>query len=260
MRLIVGRAVLAWLLVTTLAAAEPTLAVDRGVLHAATVEILGFRLHDVSVEPRMTGRLVRFEKLSAQAYGGTVGGWIELDLDPTRPEYRGDLTVTGADLAMLLRAHGLGGDQVSGTVDGRFAFRMPADRPQAITGQGTLTVTEGTLVQLSVLANVLVGDPNQARGKDRASATMAVAAGRIQVQQARIESPVGTIALRGTVDLGGQLNLAASSRPRGGVFRPIPLLGDVAVWATAKLARYAIRGTLSSPELRLNPFGDDLGL
>ncbi|MFM2092071.1 MAG: AsmA family [Planctomycetota bacterium] len=254
------RLIAAWLAVAVLAAGEPALTVDRGVLHAASVEILGFRLHDVSVEPRMEGRVVRFERLAAQAYGGSVGGWIEIDLDPGRAEYRGDVTITGVDLALLLRAHGLGGESVGGTVDGRFAFRMPADRPQAITGQGVLTVRDGTLVQLSVLANVLVGDPNQARGRDRASATVAVAAGRIQVQQARITSPVGLIALRGTVGIDGSLDLAASSRPRGGVFRPIPLVGDVAVWATAKLARYAIRGTLAAPELRLNPFGDDLGL
>jgi hypothetical protein len=243
-----------------LAAGEPSLVVDRGVLHAADLEILGFRLNDVSTEPRMAGRIVRFEQISADAYGGTVTGWVEIDLDPGRAEYRGDLTVTGVDLAVLLRAHGLGGEAVGGIVDGRFAFRIPANRPQAITGQGSLTIREGTLVQLSVLANVLVGDPNQARGRDRASATVAVAAGRIQVQQARIDSPVGIIALRGTMGIDGSLDLAASSRPRGGVFRPIPLVGDVAVWATAKLARYAIRGTLGSPELRLNPFGDDLGL
>ncbi len=248
---------MAWTLAAAAAAGDALGAirvrVDRGVLHAATVELLGQTITDVSCEPRLEGRVLRLVRLQGALHGGRLEGEVEIDL--AAGIYRGRITASGIDLARVLRAQRAAVDDVAGTISASFAFTVEAANPRALTGAGELRIERASLVRLPVLFQLLYAKVEGRSGTDRAQARFTVEGGRIRVEQAQIAFPKGSIWLRGAIGLDGGLDLATSTEFKGGVFRYIPGIGDLAVWVSASIARFSIRGHISNPELRLNPFG-----
>ena len=258
------RGLTALFLTATLGAVEPpplALAVTGDVLHANTLEFGAFALRDVVATPEYAGRDLRFSKATATAYGGAVSGEVNLHFPAASDEplvYSGDLAVTDGDLGQLLRQFGSNADNLSGRVNGRVRFSVPAGRLDQMSGEGVVVIDRATLVQLSLLTNLLAGDPGAARGQDRLEVRFTMADGRIRLSGTRLHSPGATIAITGSVGLDGSLRLTLVPSLAFKLVDRIPGLGAVVAPALtsvgARVARVLVRGQVTDPVLVPDPF------
>lgn len=236
--------------------------VSGEVLHANTVEfgLLSFR--DVVTRPELRGRQLTFDRCQGKTYGGMVYGALTVDLPPAdHPDaatlYRGRFELAKADLATVLRQ--LSGNQqnLSGEVSGWLEFSIPSDRPEAMSGRGELTIRNGSLVQLPVLANLLVGDPAGAKGHDQLDTRFEISDGKLNLVFARLDSPAAKIAISGHIDFGGDLHLGIEPAFANKVADAVT--GGVATMLlnplTRRAARFAVRGQITHPVLVSDPFG-----
>ena len=251
-------------LTLSLPAVEPpplVLSITGDVLHANTLEVGTFALRDVVATPEYRGHDLVFKQATAKAYGGVVAGEIALHF-PTTPEgnivYSGTLAVTDGDLGMLLRQFGGNTDNLSGRVNGWVKFSVPAGHLDQLTGTGSLTIDRGTLVQLSLLTNLLAGDPAAARGQDRLEVRFKVADGRIVLSNTRLHSPAANIAISGSMGLDGSLRMTLVPSLAFKLIDRIPGLGAVVAPALtsvgARVARVLVRGQVTDPVLVPDPF------
>ncbi len=258
------RGLIALTLVAGLAAVEPpplTLAVTGDVLHANTLEFGSFALRDVVATPDYRGHDLRFTKATAKAYGGQVTGEVSLHFPVTSEEpivYSGQLAVSDGDLAMLLQQFGGNADRLGGRVNGWVRFRVPGGKLDHMTGTGAVTIDQATLVQLSLLTNLLAGDPAAARGQDRLEIRFAIEEGRIRLNNTRLHSPAANIAISGSIGLDGAMRLTLVPSLAFKLVDRIPGLGAVVAPALtrvgARVARVLVRGQVTDPILVPDPF------
>lgn len=260
------RALLAGLLATTCGAAaaeQSYLPVVSGeVLHANTVEFWMLSFRDVVARPEVRGRQVMFDRCQGKAYGGMIYGWLAMDLPPEEAKdgavtYRAHFDVAKVDLATLLRQLGGNAEGLGGEVSGWLDFVLPSDRPEAMTGRGELTIRKGSLVQLPVLANLLVGDPGASKGHDKLDTRFELGDGKINLVFGRLDSPSAKIDITGTIGLDGDLRLGLeptfsnrlADMMSGGLATIIlnPL--------TRRAGRFVVRGQITHPVLVADPFG-----
>ena len=261
------RTLLAGLLATACGAAaaeQSYLPVVSGeVLHANTLEFWMLSFRDVVARPEIRGRQVMFDRCQGKAYGGMVYGWLAMDLpadDAAKDAavtYRAHFEVAKADLATLLRQLGGNAEGLGGEVSGWLDFVLPSDRPEAMTGRGELTIRKGSLVQLPVLANLLVGDPSASKGHDKLDLRFELGDGQISLVFARLDSPAARIDIAGRIGLDGDLRLGLeptfanrlTDMMSGGLATIIlnPL--------TRRAGRFVVRGQITHPVLVADPFG-----
>jgi len=235
------------------------------VLHANTLEfgVLSFR--DVVARPELHGRKMLFDRCQAKAYGGAVTGWLAIDLPKTDPNggatsavvYSAHFELAKADLATLLRQLGGNAENLSGTLNGWVDFSLPADHPEQMSGHGELVISDGSFVQLPVLANLLVGDPGASKGKDRLDTRFNLGDGKLSLVFAQIDSPAAKISIFGHIGYDGDLRL--SMEPLFANKIANALTGGVATFLlnplTRRAARFAVRGQITNPVLVSDPFG-----
>lgn len=235
------------------------------VLHANTVEFGPLSFRDVVTRPELRGRQMVFDRCQAKAYGGTITGWLSIDLPKSDPEgrpsqatiYRAHFDLVKADLATLLRQIGGNAEGLSGTLNGWVEFSLPADHPEQMAGHGELVISDGSFVQLPVLANLLVGDPGASKGQDRLDLRFDLGEGKVSLIFALIDSPAARIAITGHIGFDGDLRLSLEplftnklANAITGGFATI-LLNPL----TRRAARFAVRGQITNPVLVSNPFG-----
>lgn len=259
------------LLAAALSAALPAAEADYApaisgeVLHANTLEfgVLSFR--DVVARPELHGRKMLFDRCQAKAYGGMVTGWLSIDLPKPDPKggpasaivYNAHFDLVKADLATLLRQLGGNAENLSGTLNGWIDFSLPADRPDQLSGHGELSITDGSFVQLPVLANLLVGDPGASKGKDRLETRFNLGDGKLSLVFAQIDSPSAKISIFGHIGYDGDLRLSLEPLFANKIADAIT--GGVATFIlnplTRRAARFAVRGQITNPVLVSDPFG-----
>ena len=253
---------LAGALLAALSAAEADYApaISGEVLHANTLEfgVLSFR--DVVARPELHGRKMMFDRCQAKAYGGMVTGWLSIDLpkpDPKGGPASAHFDLVKADLATLLRQLGGNAENLSGTLNGWIDFSLPADRPDQLSGHGELSITDGSFVQLPVLANLLVGDPGASKGKDRLDTRFNLGDGKLSLVFAQIDSPSAKISIFGHITYDGDLRLSLEPLFANKIADAIT--GGVATLLlnplTRRAARFAVRGQITNPVLVSDPFG-----
>jgi len=230
--------------------------VQGDIIHANTVSVGPLGLRDVAAIPSYRGRELTFTDFRATAYGGTITGIIAIHLDTGIIRCR--LDINGCDLGSLLRELGGNISNLSGTVDGWIACTMESGRERTLAGQGALTIRNGTLMQLPILAELLVGDVAASKGQDNLTATMSVSDGRILVTEAVLTSPSATVRAGGWVDVDGRIRLGIEPTFTFQLVDRIPALGSLIApvlgAATRAVARVQIRGSISAPVLVPTPF------
>ena len=240
-------------------------AIAGEVLHANTLEFGMLNFRDVVARPEMKGRKILFDKCQAKAYGGTVTGWLSIDLPQPDPAggpssaiiYRGHFELAKADVATLLRQLGGNPENLSGTLNGWLDFNLPADHPEQMNGHGELSLTNGNFVQLPVLANFLVGDPGANKGKDRFDTRFNLGDGKLSLVFAHIDAPAAKISIGGYIGYDGDLQLSLEPLFANKIANA--LTGGVATFIlnplTRRAARFAVRGQITNPVLVSDPFG-----
>ena len=237
----------------------PYLATISGqVLHANTLEFAHFALTDVSALPRLANRVLTFTNCTATAYGGAVTGTISVDFDNDVETCAFD--AKDVDLASLLSGLGASVEGIGGKMTGHLEFTMPSGHPEQIKGQGSVAIKDGSLIELPLIANLLVGDLGTAKGQDGADATFEIKDGLVRFPAATVTLPKAKLLINGTVSLDGDLRLLVI--PRVGSFLDfIPGLGRIfdSMWAFAssRVARAVVRGPLSKPVIVINPFAEN---
>jgi hypothetical protein len=113
---------------------------------------------------------------------------------------------------------------------------------------------------MPLLASILLGDPQETRGKDRLEARFEIGGGQFRIPQLAIESPAGAVAMRGAINFDSSLDLQLAFDPSGGIPGQIWVLGSIFRSLSSKIARFKVRGTLSSPVMVFTPFGSAAGL
>ncbi len=226
------------------------------VLHANALEFLGLTFRDVVAKPGYSGGELRFDDCHARAYGGNVTGALAVTLQDG--VYTARFEVTDCDVAAVVRQFGSPPDNFAGRLSGWIELHMPAGRVDLLIGRGEITVSNGTLVQLPLLANLLIGDPQSTRGKDRFEARFELRDNRIQVLNAKLISPAAKIAMKGTIGFDGDLRLLLAPKFSFDLVDQVPGLGGVVApflgSLTARVARAVVRGQITRPVIVLNPF------
>lgn len=240
-------------------------AISGEVLHANTLEFGVLNFRDVVARPELHGRKMLFDRCQAKAYGGIVSGWLSIDLPKPDPQggpasaivYKAHFDLVKADLATLLRQLGGNAENLSGTLNGWVDFTIPADHPDQMSGHGELSITDGSFVQLPVLANLLVGDPGASKGKDRLDTRFNLGEGKLSLVFAQIDSPAAKISIFGHISYDGDLRLSMEPLFANKIANAIT--GGVATFLlnplTRRAARFAVRGQITNPVLVSDPFG-----
>ncbi len=246
-----------------------TARISGEVLHANTLEFAGLAFRDVVAKPLYAGTTLSFTECQATAYGGKVTGHVELlmDVDANGEKteaakdggsYHCHFEVDGVDLGTLLSEFGGNNANVDGVVAGWIDLEIPARHPQLMTGRGELAIAKGSLVQLPLLANLLIGDPSNSKGQDSAMARFEFRDSQIQVLVARLSSPACKIAIKGTVGFDGDLRLYLIPKFKFDLIDQFPGLGPIVApllsSVTSRVARALIRGQITKPVLVINPF------
>ena len=253
-------------------AAEPQLSpvISGEVLHANTLEygLLSFR--DVVARPELRGRQLVFDRCQGKAYGGIVTGWLGIDLPtaaaPTTPgtpavepptTYLAHFELTKLDLATLLRQIGGNASDLTGEINGWIDFTLTSDHPEAMVGRGEISIRNGSLVQIPVLANFLVGDPGATKGQDRLDTRFELGEGRINLVLARLESPAAQINIGGHIGFDGELRLQLEPIFANKLSNAIiPGMADLLLNPlTRRVGRFVVRGQVTHPVLISDPFG-----
>jgi hypothetical protein len=226
------------------------------VLHANTLEFAGLAFRDVVATPRYSGQTLSFLNCEATAYGGRVTGSVELNL--VTGVYHCHCKVADIDLGTVLSEFGGNNANVTGIVSGWSDFDIPARHVDAMTGKGEITVTKGSLVQLPLLANLLVGDPTNSKGKDSASATFEFRLEQVNILSGQLNSPACKIAMRGTVGFDGNLHLQLTPWFKFNLVDDLPGLGPIVApmlsSMSSRVAKALLRGQITHPILVINPF------
>ncbi len=207
-----------------------------------------------------TGRLERFD---AQTIGGTItaSGAVNLLADGLPGELNS--TFEGLDLEKLLRHTTPEGEgpELAGIMHGRVGATFNAADPAGtVSGDGEIHVREGVLVTtpgLKQLAQVAeVATFGQARERSHtADIQFTLEPGRAVVTKSEIVTQ--SIAARGTGPIGFDqtLDLKVNAGPLEKLQNMLGKVGDLLGKVTDQLATYRVRGTLSDPEVSVQPLG-----
>ncbi len=230
------------------------------VIHANTIELPRLTFSDVVAFPVMTGQILRLSDVRAQAYGGMVTGTVDIDLrDPRSQIITVRMTVTDADLGLFVSSWSPTASNIAGKVNGSIVLTIPTDRPEAMTGRGELSVRQGSLVELSWLASILMGDTGKNRGQDTAVGQFEIANGQWIVNHLLLQFANAQVRMQGTISFEGEMNMQVSPRV-GSFIGLIPFIGQLFDRATgalsSKIARGVLRGPMSKPVWLYRPFGE----
>lgn len=230
------------------------------VIHANTVELPRLTFSDVIAFPVMTGQILRLSDVRALAYGGVVTGTVAVDLRNLAAQIiTARMTVTEVDLGLFAAAWSPSAADIAGKINGTIELTIPTDRPEAMTGRGEITVRNGSLVEMSWFASILMGDTGTKRGQDHAVGQFEIAGGQWIINNLHVQFANAQVRMQGTISFDGEMNMQVS--PQFGSFLGlVPLLGrlfDRATGAlTSKVARGVLRGPVSKPEWLYRPFGE----
>jgi AsmA-like C-terminal region/Dicarboxylate transport len=242
-----------------IATADLVATIDGEAIHLNELTVGPLVLGDVAAKPTLKERVLTFNDCQASLYGGEVRGTIVMDFATNRT--RMNATVAGVDLASLLASMGSTNDSYTGRVDGRIDLDFPTGDVRKADGRGRLTIKDANLVEMSFFTNLLIGNVGNVRGQDSASVTAEIRDGEIRLNSARITIPKGSVLITGIVALDGGLRLLVVPKLGGGALSEVWFVGKwfgaALAFASSRIARMVVRGTVTKPVVVLNPFASE---
>ena len=250
--------------------------VAKGKVRAQRIRFAPYEATQGSAEIRVFTDRIEVWPVSMQLYGGTVGATARVDLRQVPERFSSNIEVQQLNVEQLTAASGAG-QKVTGTAELTLqAFgSLGNNLMNSLTGTGNMAVRNGTLPgfdmgSLQTLAKVQkvltfgAGTAEKFSGATAFSsitADLALGGGRVNSQRIHVDSPSGTIDMRGSMGLVDQtLNYDGNAVMMGGQTgtggdNPIGaitgILGQVTKQTVGRVSiPFAVRGTLEKPRIQ----------
>jgi uncharacterized protein involved in outer membrane biogenesis len=250
--------------------------VAKGKVRAQRIRFAPYEATQGSAEIRVFTDRIEVWPVSMQLYGGTVGATARVDLRQVPERFSSNIEVKQLNVEQLTAASGAS-QKVTGTAELTLqVFGSLGDNlMNSLTGAGNMAVRNGTLPgfdmgSLQTLAKVQkvltfgAGTAEKFSGAtpfNSITADLSLGGGRVQSQRIHVDSPSGTIDMRGSMGLvdqtltydgnavlmGGQTGTGGDN-PIGAI---TGILGQVTKQTVGRVSiPFAVRGTLDSPKLQ----------
>jgi len=179
-------------------------------------------INDVHIQAELNGHEAQLNQLSFQLFQGQVDGQATTTLGSESPPFTGKLSVQGVHLGPLMETIGLEQIWVSGTAVGEVTvqgrgFSKPS-LIRTLKGSGHLTLKDGRIEGINLYKEAMTVLNAVGFTQDMVKFTVfslldsdvAIKAGRLSVNQFRMECPGFQVTANGTVGFDQTLNLHAS--------------------------------------------------
>jgi uncharacterized protein involved in outer membrane biogenesis len=191
--------------------------------------------------------------LAAQLLGGAVTGKAHVSLRPPMP-LDAQWEIAGVRLERALQAVDGAPARYAGRVDGQGSVSADAARlPDSLAGSGTITVREGSLLNVPVLAKFLNALENVKIGggadTDEADIQFTVRPDHVQLADATITFPLLRVIAVGPVYFDQRLDLVVSTGALGKLQDKLGKAGEVIGALSGKIVQYTVRGTVAEPKV-----------
>ncbi len=196
--------------------------------HIATdrLQIRGVTATHVSANVTLNDGKLQISELNADFFGGKHRGEWQADFSVKPAVCKGNGKFSGLSLAGI--AQEMKDKWVAGTANASYEIHGPCPAEFWQSAEGTLQVE----AENGVLPHLLMGDEKQPFQATRISGQAQLRAGKIEIKEAKLDSPGGKYELSGTASLKRELDLKLARLSRG---------------TTA--SSYAITGPLSGPHV-----------
>lgn len=250
--------------------------VAKGSIRAQRIRFAPYEATDGSAEIRVFTDRIEVWPISMQLYGGTVGATARVDLRQVPERISSNIEVKQLNVEQLTAASGAS-QKVTGTGELTLqVFGSLGDNlMNSLTGSGNMAVRNGTLPgfnlgSLQGLAKVQkvlsfgAGTAEKFAGAtpfNSVTADVSLKDGRAHSQRIHLDSPSGTIDMRGsmglvdqTIDYDGNAVLMGGQTGTGGenpVGAITGILGQVTKQSVGRVSiPFAVRGTLENPKIQ----------
>jgi hypothetical protein len=189
---------------------------------------------------------------------GNIAGRVEVGAAGGAARSRIDWQMSDLNLASIFPQDSeRSREPVSGRLDGDGWLQWDQARlMESLTGEVKVSARDARLIHLPVLSDVvsllkpklpiLGGDL-----RDRASASLRVSRGAVEVVDGQVHSPLLTAFVRGRVHFDRRLELIVSLTPAIGARSVLGRIGAVFDRAVSQTVEYDVRGTTGRPEIRV---------
>lgn len=250
--------------------------VAKGKIRAQRIRFAPYEATQGSAEIRVFTDRIEVWPVSMRLYGGAVGATARVDLRQVPERFSANIEVKQLSVEQLTAAAGAK-QKVTGTGELTLqVFGSLGDNlMNSLTGNGNLAVNNGTLPgfdlgSLRTLAKVQkvltfgAGSAEKFAGTtpfNSITADLSLGGGRVSSQRVHVDSPSGTVAMRGsmglvdqTLDYDGNAVLMGGQTGTGGN-NPIGaitgILGQVTKQTVGRVSvPFAVRGTLENPKIQ----------
>jgi len=250
--------------------------IAKGKVRAQRIRFATFEGTQASAEMRVYADRMEVWPVTMQLYGGTLNTSARVDMRQTPSRFSANIDLKQLNVEQLTAAAGAQ-QKVTGTSDVtlQVAGALGGNLLNSLTGTGNMTVSKGTLPgfdlgsmqSLAKVQKVLTfgaGSAEKFAGTtpfDSITADIALSGGRVNSQRIHVDSPSGTIDMRGSMGLVDQtLNYDGNAVMMGGQTgtggdNPIGaitgILGQVTKQTVGRVSiPFAVRGTLEKPRIQ----------
>jgi hypothetical protein len=223
-----------------------------------------WRFHVTDLSGTLRGRngLVVVEGLHGSAYGGELGGTMDIaSLSPLA--FDAGISLSDIQLPLLVRGTNLEEESIQGLLHGGLALKRSTEETRgAPLGSGWFQVEEGNIVQFPILTsllNLITGALPGDAGIDEAYGKFQVTATAFNFTNLKFEgSPASVVGGGWILHDGSNMQLFFTPKPDGGILTGIPLIGDIVggiLALPAEMAAVEVTGAFFDPKTAWVPMG-----
>jgi hypothetical protein len=155
---------------------------------------------------------ISLNDLTATLGGGKLAGNLSVDLPPSTPEFKTQLTLSGATLNQFFLDASLGNAATEGVVTGNLQLSGIAGIPQSTEGQGALLCTDAVIQPadfLKQIGQILQIQELQLLRLAEGKTVFRIQHGDVQIDQLALRSENLILTAQGPVHSNGDLDLQA---------------------------------------------------
>ena len=181
-----------------------------------------FRSTQVSAKVSLDSAKLQISELSAEFLGGKHRGQWQADFSVKPAVCKGSGSLTGVSLARL--ADAMKDGWIAGTANTSYEVKGSCPAEFWTSAEGTLQfdMNDGTLPHISL------GEDTEPFRFTRFAGQARLQAGKIEMKDAKLDSPDGKFQLSGSASLKGELDLRLARTPNGAAAPGYTISGTVA--------------------------------